>query len=109
MQRLDGVRLQFDLRDGTRREVPASVVALHRARALLAEGRRADVESALREDVLPAFRADPYAILHHAMTKMAWRDLAAHAVVVKEPGEADMQGAWNAAAKRIAGVDPRCP
>lgn len=103
---LDGVRLQFDMRDGTRREVPAEVVALHRARALVAEGLHPDAASALRDVVVPEFRADPYAVLHWAMSAMTWADVAAHAIVVKGPNGNDMQGAWNAASKRIVRQAP---
>lgn len=100
-----------DEQTGSRRAVPVSVIAEHRAR-YYAEDRGefdGDVQRSLDEDTWPLFAGDTYQIEDWASNNMNFEDVEAHArVIPTNRREPDWQEAWVNGAKefRLIDIDP---
>lgn len=93
--------LRVTMPDGSKWDVPVSVVALNRA-SYYADEFGGDVERSLKEDTGPLFAQNDYEIKDWAADNMDWRDVFAHARRAPiEPPAADYQEGWVNGEKEI--------
>lgn len=71
--------LRVTMPDGSRWDVPVSVIARDRAAYYAKREFGGDVERSLAEDTWPLFAEDNYDILDWAANNMNWSDVKAHA------------------------------
>lgn len=83
--------LRVEMSDGSKWDVPVSVIAEDRAKYYAYEFDN-DVERSMNEDTLPLFE-DVYEIEDWAANNMNWTDVCGFAEMVSE-GETDYQDGW---------------
>lgn len=85
--------LRIEMGDGSKWDVPVSIIARNRAEHY-AEEFDGDVEKSLKEDTLPLFEECEYEIEEWAGDNMNWEDVEAHAEQVSKPCPADLEDGW---------------
>lgn len=84
--------LRVDMPDGSKWDVPVSIIAKNRAEHYAHE-YDGDVVRSMQEDTLPLFETDPYEIEDWAANNMNWSDVQ-HVATLAEAGETDYQEGW---------------
>ena len=85
-------RLQVTMPDGSVWTVPVGVIAHHRAKHY-AEEFGGDVARSLKEDTIPLFTENHYAVMDWARNNMNWSDVASSAWQRESP-KPDFQEGW---------------
>jgi hypothetical protein len=85
--------MQMELSDGSKWNVPVSIIARSRATYYAQREYGGDVELSLADDTLPLFKDDAYAIEDWAVNNMNWSDVK-HAAYQVAEGSIDMQDEW---------------
>ena len=85
--------------DGSQWAVPVEMIARNRAEYYAHREFGGDVECSLKEDTIPLFEADDYAIRDWAENNMDWSDFDGHQVKVLDAPAPDFQEAWVNGAK----------
>lgn len=79
--------------DGSKYDVPISVIAKNRAENY-ADEFDGDVAMSLMEDTIPLFESDDYEIKDWAAGNMNWSDVADYAEKVGTQDDPDFQEGW---------------
>ncbi len=90
--------------DGSRWDVPVSIIAYNRAQ-YYAHEFDGDAERSLNEDTLPLFKDDPFEIEDWAANDMDWRDVERFARKVVDTRPVDYQRGWVNGHKEIVDVE----
>lgn len=99
--------LRITMPDGSKWDIPVSVIALDRAKYYAREEFDGDVERSLAEDTMPLFDSDDYEIEDWAANNMNWSDVEAFATKVNDPTEEiDYQEGWVNGEKEVVEVTP---
>jgi hypothetical protein len=91
--------LRVNMPDGSKWDVPVSVIAKNRAE-YYAHEFDGDVIRSMQEDTLPLFDADHYEIEDWAANNMNWRDVERVATMAIH-GEIDYQEGWVNGGKQV--------
>ena len=78
--------LRVTMPDGSKWDVPVSVIALDRAKYYADRDFDGDVEKSLNEDTLPLFKESDFEVKDWAACNMNWSDVESFAVMVEPPG-----------------------
>lgn len=94
--------LRVNMPDGSKWDVPVSVIAQHRAEHYAHEFG-GDVQDSLDEDTLPLFESDHYAVEDWAANNMNWSDVE-RVAVMSVAGEIDYQEGWVNGGKAVVEI-----
>jgi hypothetical protein len=94
--------LRVNMPDGSKWDVPVSVIAQNRAEYYASEFG-GDVQKSLDEDTMPLFAADHYEVEDWAANNMNWSDVERVATLAVA-GETDYQEGWVNGGKSVVWV-----
>ncbi|MFO7846010.1 MAG: hypothetical protein R6V27_05550 [Balneolaceae bacterium] len=86
-------KLRITMPDGSKYDVPISVIAENRAENYKDEFDN-NIAMSLMEDTLPLFESSPYEITDWAAGNMNWSDVAEYAEKVGTTEDPDFQEGW---------------
>ncbi len=96
--------LRVEMEDGSKYDIPVSVIAEHRANCYI-EKYGGDLQRSLNEDTDPLFKSDDYEIEDWAANNMNWNEVESVAVKVPDCGGLDYQEGWVNGDKEIVEKD----
>lgn len=91
--------LRVNMPDGSKWDVPVSVIARNRAEHYAHEFG-GDIQKSLDEDTMPLFDADHYEVEDWAANNMNWSDVE-RVAVMSAAGEIDYQDGWVNGGKEV--------
>ncbi len=86
-------KLRVTMPDGSKWDVPVSVIANDRAK-FYADEQGGSVELSLKKDTIPLFEENEYEIEDWASNNMNWSEVETRAVMFSGPSMSDYRGGW---------------